>query len=956
MQSRFTFLENRFPKLAAYGQKAEESLGHDNNICLLNLGRVGETIAELLCIKSRTEYSNNAPENAQDLLRLGIIDEDICRKITALTEIMQDAAENEYSSEMAAARLLTTAQELCEWFMSSYGSSRFDFLADLFKAAGAIPPLADLADFAREAEENLRANTRYCLICLGDVGEEIADMLINLQGITIHERDQMQRIDLLHYRGVIDTPQKDILHELRMIRNKAVHNRYASEDDGKKLLDSSLPLCEWLFRLVVESGDIVRGYITSSDEEGLSVKIGQIDAKVPKDEIPEGDTFREGERKIFVVMDAESEDMSLSLKEVHSNPWTEAARKYAKYKKGQDVNAVIKRITNTSGAFAELNDGLVARLPESEYGTKFPTYSPRQGQHIRARVKWLNPEQYPYMLLSIRDAELTPPEVVPVPPMPKKKFIGLCKIGNCEEIAEAIDTGVDVNAANHNGVSALMTAVMYNQNPGVLAVLVERGADVNAKSSKGNTALMYAAMFRTAEVVRELVNYGADIETENEESHNALHYAQVSRRLRDDSELLGLLGMREHSQKPEAAADVAEPVPAESEPVPSEPEAVPFEPESVPAAKPVPAESETVPAAAQPPHRILTGDEFLALCKNGTPQEILAAVRLRPNRDNFFAKDSQLNNGFILAAEHNTLEAVNILIGTTINTNAKNTLGNNALMTAAAKRSADVVEALIPCTDDINHQNTAHDTALILAAESNNDPEVVRVLINHHADLNITENAGNTALMLAALKNTPEVVKVLLDAKADISLKNPQGNTALMLAAWKNTPEVAAALLDAGADISVKNIKGKTAYDLALTNQKLSGSRIFVRLKPALQSNILGICKSGNPEDIQEAINAGVNLNVINRNGDTPLIFAAKENSAEAVEMLITAGVEFNTQDNAGNTALIYAAAYNNPDVVSVLLDYGADKDIVNNSGKRAYDYALRNYRLNDTDIPKRLK
>ena len=793
MQSKFAFLENRFPKLAAFGKKAEDALAHDNNISLLNLGRIGETVAELLCSESRTDYNTNAPETAQDLLKLGIIDEDICRKITALTEIIKDAAEYEYSSEMAANRLLITAQELCEWFMSSYGSSRFDFMADLFRPSAFTPPLADIADFGREAEQNLRANTRYCLICLGDIGEAVAEMLIEMEGVAVHENDQLRRINMLQYRGVLDNSQKDTLHELRMLRNKAVHSRYSSEEDGKKLLDSAIPLCEWLFRLVVESGDVVRGYISSSDEEGLTVKIGQIIGRVSKDEIPEGYTFKDGERKIFMVIDAKSddtcEDVSLSLKEINSDPWREAARKYSKYKKGQDVNAVISRITNTSGAFAELNDGLIARLPESEYGTRFPTYSPKQGQHIKARIKWLNPEQYPYMLLSIRDAEKTPPEVVPEPPMPKKKFIALCKDGTCEDILSAIDTGTDVNAANHNGVSALMTAVMYNQNPGVLGALIDNGADVNAKNDKGNTALMYAAMFRTAEVVRELLGYGADISAENEDRHNALHYAKRSKKLKGDSELLELLGEKQ-------------------------PEPQVLEPEPTPESEPEPA--------------TLNDDDFLALCRDGTAEEIQEAI-----------------------------------------------------------------------------------------------------------------NSG-----------------------ANLRAKDTEDNTALMIAAEQNTPEVVAALLDAGADISVRNSQGSTAYDIAAMNDKLSGSSVIGRLNPelaqilrmTLQRDILKICRSGSIEDIRQAIDSGVNLNVRNNNGDTPLIFAAQKNTAEAVEILINAGANVNVQDNSGNTALIYAASYNSGDVIDVLLENGADKNIINNSGHRASDYARKNYRLNDTDIPEKLR
>ena len=224
MQSRFTFLDDNFPQLAAYGHKAEEALGHDNNLCLLSLGRLAETITETLC------RHHNA-DNLHSLLELGFIDEDICRKIDALTSTKDDAADHEYSSEMAADRLLTTAQELCEWFISSQ-DGRFSFLADLFPQADSVPPLAALADFGGEAEDNLHTNTRYCLICLGDVGEFIVDTLMNMRDIYVHEKDQLYRINMLYYRGVISKPQRDTLHRLRMARNMAVHQRYASQNDG----------------------------------------------------------------------------------------------------------------------------------------------------------------------------------------------------------------------------------------------------------------------------------------------------------------------------------------------------------------------------------------------------------------------------------------------------------------------------------------------------------------------------------------------------------------------------------------------------------------------------------------------------------------------------------------------------------------------------------------------------
>ena len=200
MQSRFTFLEGRFQKLADFGHKAEYALGKDNNICLLNLGRIAENITEILCRRNNIsiEEISKAPDK---LFEAGIIHDDICLKIKTLVEIKNDAANHNYSSESAAERLITTALELCEWLMSDEGISRFAFLGDLFPENAPFPTLAVLAEYGSEAEENLFTNTRYSLLCLGDIEEAVlrlqtvpsVDEGLPLKGVT-HQHNRFKQV------------------------------------------------------------------------------------------------------------------------------------------------------------------------------------------------------------------------------------------------------------------------------------------------------------------------------------------------------------------------------------------------------------------------------------------------------------------------------------------------------------------------------------------------------------------------------------------------------------------------------------------------------------------------------------------------------------------------------------------------------------------------------------------
>ena len=48
MSNNFGFLQNDFPVLAQFGQKAEAYLYSDSNSCLMKLGMIGETIVNLM--------------------------------------------------------------------------------------------------------------------------------------------------------------------------------------------------------------------------------------------------------------------------------------------------------------------------------------------------------------------------------------------------------------------------------------------------------------------------------------------------------------------------------------------------------------------------------------------------------------------------------------------------------------------------------------------------------------------------------------------------------------------------------------------------------------------------------------------------------------------------------------------------------------------------------------------
>ena len=133
----------------------------------------------------------------------------------------------------------------------------------------------------------------------------------------------------------------------------------------------------------------------------------------------------------------------------------------------------------------------------------------------------------------------------------------------------------------------------------------------------------------------------------------------------------------------------------------------------------------------------------------------------------------------------------------------QNAKGDTALSIAASLGNLGVVRTLTTHGANINIANVEGKTALIQAVDTEgmvarrrDRTEIVKLLIEHHADLDVQDNKRQTALMLAAAKGYTEVVHMLLSGNADLFLKNCQGRTALQASCPTATPSVLFSLLE----------------------------------------------------------------------------------------------------------------------------------------------------------------
>lgn len=199
--------------------------------------------------------------------------------------------------------------------------------------------------------------------------------------------------------------------------------------------------------------------------------------------------------------------------------------------------------------------------------------------------------------------------------------------------------------------------------------------------------------------------------------------------------------------------------------------------------------------------------------------------------------------------------------------------------------------------------------------------------IQNGAKINEPNSHGETPLHFAGQWGRPESIGLLINNGADINAKDRLGISVLLQAANGAPLENFQILIKAGADVN------------AADNQGVS---------PLHRSVSLGISQKAQGKIITTLLNSGSNVRATTKTGDTPLHWAATSYYPHlTVQQLIDAGAQINTVNRRGMTAIHAAAEYGDASAVKILLAANADITIIDSQGKTAYDYALQNPQLN---------
>ncbi len=209
---------------------------------------------------------------------------------------------------------------------------------------------------------------------------------------------------------------------------------------------------------------------------------------------------------------------------------------------------------------------------------------------------------------------------------------------------------------------------------------------------------------------------------------------------------------------------------------------------------------------------------------------------------------------------------------------------------------------------------------LVIAAENGMVEEVQRAIamgvnVNEVVDLvdNRNESFKGTALIGASMNGHVEVVKLLIDEQAEVNLPDNLGRTALFHAVTQGHAEVAATLLDNGADPNLNPPGATLLYNAAKLGKELIVHRLLRHGAKVISQDY------------------------------PPLIVAAEAGHSKIVELLLDYRADVNATDADGNTALHLAASQGHVYAVKKLLAKQANPSLTNRFRETPLEMALGN-------------
>ena len=259
-----------------------------------------------------------------------------------------------------------------------------------------------------------------------------------------------------------------------------------------------------------------------------------------------------------------------------------------------------------------------------------------------------------------------------------------------------------------------------------------------------------------------------------------------------------------------------------------------------------------------------------------------------------------------------------------------------------AVRCKRVLALLLEHGADVDSHDGTGVTAFHASIFVERDIEVVRVLLDHGANVNGPSDTNPrflaSSLHWAVSNKNIEIVELLLERGAEVDARDKNGETPLHWAVRTGppAPQLVQLLLRSGADINARDYSGNSPLLLREVDVELAVFLVENGADPTMANHrgvaVLHRALRGSPtyEQIELLLNHGADANASDEKGVSVLHSAMYGDAGtEIVALLLNHGADPNAVTLEDQAVLIAAVSYNPyPEVVNLLIGRGADVNV----------------------------
>jgi ankyrin repeat protein len=190
------------------------------------------------------------------------------------------------------------------------------------------------------------------------------------------------------------------------------------------------------------------------------------------------------------------------------------------------------------------------------------------------------------------------------------------------------------------------------------------------------------------------------------------------------------------------------------------------------------------------------------------------------------------------------------------------------LYVAARNGQSGIVNLLLARGADIKGRDTVGEDTPLSIAVCEREEDIVKILLDHKANVNTTDNELRTPLHHACMRHQGGIVKMLLEYGANVDAQNNDLATLLSLACYVDSKDIIKILLKHNADVEMRGEDSLTPLHIA--------------------------CANGNADIVHMLLGRGAEIDAQSE-GVTPLHAAAGEGYDEVVQIILehNAGTHF---------------------------------------------------------------